>query len=101
MEPEDAETEGAGMDDVGAEDTETEEVGIEDTGTEDPETEDLPPSAKLVLKVIEVEGAHNKEELVDCTGLPKSTARYAAERLVDEDIIEKRLREGEVVYGLA
>lgn len=79
---------------------EPEDVETEDTQTEDPETEDLPPSAKLVLKVIEVEGAHNKEELVDCTGLPKSTARYAAERLVDEDIIEKRLREGEVVYDL-
>lgn len=91
MEPEDAETE-----EVRAEDVEAENLDAEDA-----ETEDLPPSAKLVLKVIEVEGAHNKEELVDCTGLPRSTARYAAERLVDEGIIEKRLREGEIVYDLA
>jgi len=61
---------------------------------------DLPPSAKLVLKVIEVEGAHDKRELVDCTGLPESTARYAAERLVEEGIVEKRLRGDDVVYDL-
>jgi len=63
--------------------------------------QDLPPSAKLVLKVLEVEGAHDKEELVECTGLPESTARYAAERLVEENLVEKKLSEGEVVYDLA
>lgn len=62
--------------------------------------QDLPPSAKLVLKVLEVEGAHDKGELVECTGLPESTARYAAERLVDEDLVEKRLRDDDVVYDL-
>jgi NAD+ kinase len=62
--------------------------------------QDLPPSAKLVLKVLEVEGAHDKDELVDCTGLPESTARYAAERLVEEGIVEKRLRDDDVVYDL-
>ncbi len=61
---------------------------------------ELPPSAKLVLKVIEVEGAHDRGELVECTGLPESTARYAAERLVDEGIVEKRLRGEDVVYDL-
>lgn len=62
--------------------------------------QDLPPSAKLVLKVLEVEGAHDKGELVDCTGLPESTARYAAERLVDEGLVEKRIRDDNVVYDL-
>lgn len=62
--------------------------------------QDLPPSAKLVLKVIEVEGAHDKGELVECTGLPESTARYAAERLVDEELVEKRRSDGDVVYDL-
>jgi NAD+ kinase len=62
--------------------------------------QDLPPSAKLVLKVLEVEGAHDKGELVECTGLPESTARYAAETLVDEGVVEKRLSDGEVVYDL-
>ncbi|MDZ7688550.1 MAG: helix-turn-helix domain-containing protein [Halobacteriales archaeon] len=62
--------------------------------------QDLPPSAKLVLKVLEVEGAHDRNELVECTGLPESTARYAAERLVDEGLVEKRLSDGDVVYDL-
>ena len=62
--------------------------------------QDLPPSAKLVLKVLEVEGAHDKGELVKCTGLPESTARYAAEKLVDEGIVEKRLSDDTVVYDL-
>ena len=62
--------------------------------------QDLPPSAKLVLKVLEVEGAHKKGELVECTGLPESTARYAAEKLVEEGVVEKRLSDGEVVYDL-
>jgi NAD+ kinase len=62
--------------------------------------QDLPPSAKLVLKVLEVEGAHKKGKLVECTGLPESTARYAAETLVEEGVVEKRLSDGEVVYDL-
>jgi DNA-binding IclR family transcriptional regulator len=62
---------------------------------------DLPPSAKLVLKVLEVEGAHDKPELVECTGLPESTARYAAERLIDEGLVEKRIRDDDIVYDLA
>ena len=64
-------------------------------------TDELPPSAKLVLKVLEVEGAHNKDEIVECTGLPPSTARYATDVLVDHGHIEKNLVNGEVVYDTA
>ncbi len=65
------------------------------------DTDELPPSAKLVLKVLEVEGAHNKDEIVECTGLPPSTARYATDVLVDHGHIEKNLVNGEVVYDTA
>lgn len=65
------------------------------------ETDELPPSAKLVLKVLEVEGAHDKDEVVECTGLPPSTARYATDLLVEKGHIEKRLDDGEVVYAVA
>ena len=64
-------------------------------------TDELPPSAKLVLKVLEVEGAHDKDEVVECTGLPPSTARYATDLLVEKGYIEKRLDDGEVVYAVA
>jgi NAD+ kinase len=63
--------------------------------------DDLPPSAKLVVKVLEEEGAHDSDELVDCTGLPPSTARYATDLLVDEGVVEKKVRDGEVVYDIA
>jgi NAD+ kinase len=63
--------------------------------------EDLPPSAKLVLKVLEVEGAHDKDEIVECTGLPPSTARYATEVLVEEEHVERRIDDGTVVYEVA
>jgi NAD+ kinase len=62
---------------------------------------DLPPSAKLVLKVLEVEGAHDKDEIAECTGLPPSTARYATEVLVEHGHIEKSLINGKVVYDTA
>jgi NAD+ kinase len=61
---------------------------------------DLPPSAKLVLKVLEVEGAHKKDELIDCTGLPPSTARYATDLLTKEGYIDRKTEEGTVVYAV-
>jgi NAD+ kinase len=60
--------------------------------------DELPPSAKLVLKVLEVEGAHDKDKLVECTGLPPSTARYATDILVEEGHIERTVENGEVIY---
>jgi NAD+ kinase len=63
--------------------------------------DDLPPSAKLVLKVLEVEGEHDKDEIVECTGLPPSTARYATGILVDEGHVERRIEGDTVVYAVA
>jgi NAD+ kinase len=63
--------------------------------------DELPPSAKLVLKVLEVEGAHDKDKLVECTGLPPSTARYATEILVEKGYVERNHEDGAVVYPIA
>lgn len=62
---------------------------------------DLPPSAKLVLKVLEVEGPHTMDEIVECTGLPPSTARYASDRLVEESFVEKYVEGKDVMYEVA
>ena len=53
--------------------------------------EDLPPSAKLVFKVLEYDGPLTQKRIVEETMLSARTVRYALERLenrgaVDEDI---------------
>ncbi|MGB9964170.1 winged helix-turn-helix domain-containing protein [Halobacterium sp. CBA1126] len=53
--------------------------------------EDLPPSAKLVYKVLEYDGPLTQKRIVEETMLSARTVRYALERLeergvVDEDI---------------
>ncbi|PSP76180.1 ArsR family transcriptional regulator [Halobacteriales archaeon QS_1_68_20] len=55
------------------------------------ELEDLPPSAKLVLKVLEYKGSLTQKEIIEESMLSARTVRYALERLeeigvVDEDI---------------
>ena len=52
--------------------------------------EDLPPSAKLVYKVLEYEGPLNHQEIADETRLPKRTVREAVERLEAVDAVESR-----------
>ena len=54
--------------------------------------EDLPPSAKLVYKVLEYDGPLTQKQLVDETMLAPRTVRYALERLSDADAV------GETVY---
>ncbi|MFB6137935.1 MAG: MarR family transcriptional regulator [Halobacteriaceae archaeon] len=51
---------------------------------------DLPPSAKLVLTVLEEEGTLTQGELAAETRLPQRTVRDAARRLREAQIVEER-----------
>lgn len=51
---------------------------------------DLPPSAKLVLKVLEYHDTLTQSELASETLLPPRTVRYALARLEDADVVESR-----------
>ncbi|WP_312912651.1 MarR family transcriptional regulator [Natronosalvus caseinilyticus] len=53
------------------------------------ELSDLPPSAKLVYKVIELEGELTQKQLIDETLLSPRTVRYALERLESIGVIEE------------
>ncbi|WP_226043424.1 winged helix-turn-helix domain-containing protein [Natrinema sp. DC36] len=50
--------------------------------------EDLPPSAKLVYKVLEYEGDLTQSEIADETLLSPSTVRDAVAHLEDAGVIE-------------
>lgn len=61
------------------------------TGTDQEALDDLPPSAKLVFKVLEYNGALTQKGIVEESMLSARTVRYALERLegigiVDEDV---------------
>jgi DNA-binding MarR family transcriptional regulator len=51
---------------------------------------DLPPSAKLVAKVLEYNDRLTQQELADETLLPPRTVRYALSRLEEKDAVESR-----------
>ena len=51
---------------------------------------DLPPSAKLVAKVLEYNDTLSQTELAEETMLPARTVRYALNRLEDEDVVQSR-----------
>ncbi|SDM04153.1 hypothetical protein SAMN04487949_0614 [Halogranum gelatinilyticum] len=60
-------------------------------GTAEENLDDLPPSAKLVFKVLEYNGALTQKGIVEESMLSARTVRYALERLegigmVDEDV---------------
>ncbi len=54
-------------------------------------TQDLPPSAKLVLKVLEYQGQLSQKEIIEETMLPARTVRYALSLLMSEGVVMKRL----------
>ena len=61
------------------------------TETDDGQLDDLPPSAKLVFKVLEYNGELTQKGIVEESMLSARTVRYALERLeeigvVDEDV---------------
>lgn len=51
---------------------------------------DLPPSAKLVAKVLEYHDTLTQSELAEETLLPPRTVRYALNRLEEEDAVASR-----------
>lgn len=65
---------------------------------------DLPPSAKLVAKVLEYNDRLTQSQLADETMLPPRTVRYALTRLEDVDAVESRFSFTDArkrVYSLA
>ncbi|MFT4883055.1 MAG: DNA-binding MarR family transcriptional regulator [Natronomonas sp.] len=51
---------------------------------------DLPPSAKLVAKVLEYNDRLTQSQLAEETMLPARTVRYALTRLEEVDAVESR-----------
>ena len=51
---------------------------------------ELPPSAKLVAKVLETSSPLSQGQLADESRLPDRTVRYALNRLEDENLVESR-----------
>jgi DNA-binding MarR family transcriptional regulator len=65
---------------------------------------DLPPSAKLVAKVLDYEGSATQSRLSEETLLPPRTVRYALSRLEEADAVESRFSFSDArkrVYSLA
>ncbi|MFB6113856.1 MAG: MarR family transcriptional regulator [Halodesulfurarchaeum sp.] len=53
--------------------------------------EDLPPSAKLVFKVLEYDGPLTQKGIVEESKLSARTVRYALDRLEDCDLVDERV----------
>jgi DNA-binding MarR family transcriptional regulator len=51
---------------------------------------ELPPSAKLVAKVLEDDAPLSQGQLAETSLLPDRTVRYALNRLEDSDLVESR-----------
>ncbi|GAB3026340.1 winged helix-turn-helix transcriptional regulator [Natronobiforma cellulositropha] len=54
------------------------------------DVKDLPPSAKLVAKVLEYNDTMTQQEIAEETLLPARTVRYALNRLDEENVIDSR-----------
>jgi transcription initiation factor IIE alpha subunit len=50
----------------------------------------LPPSAKLIIKVLESGNLLTQKEIINKTYLPARTVRYALSRLRNENILQER-----------
>jgi len=55
------------------------------------EFDDLPPSAKLVYKVLEYDGPMTQKELVQESMLSARTVRYALDRLSERDVVTEEI----------
>jgi DNA-binding MarR family transcriptional regulator len=51
---------------------------------------DLPPSAKLVVKVLDYEDTLTQSQIAEETLLPARTVRYALTRLEEEGVVASR-----------
>ncbi|MCS7143169.1 MAG: NAD(+)/NADH kinase [Aigarchaeota archaeon] len=49
----------------------------------------LPPSAKLILRVLEYEGSMNYDRLLESTALPERTLRYGLNRLISAGLVRR------------
>ncbi|PSP87677.1 ArsR family transcriptional regulator [Halobacteriales archaeon QS_4_66_20] len=64
---------------------------VRENAPEDLETlRELPPSAKLVAKVLEYNDSLTQSQLAEETLLPPRTVRYALTRLEDAGIVDSR-----------
>jgi len=64
---------------------------VQENAPDDLETlRELPPSAKLVAKVLEYNDSLTQSQLAEETLLPPRTVRYALTRLEDAGIVESR-----------
>ncbi|WP_435195826.1 MarR family transcriptional regulator [Natronomonas sp. EA1] len=74
--------------------TTTEDRSTTDNPMADPEFRDrlreLPPSAKLVAKVLEGASPLSQGQLADESLLPDRTVRYALNRLEEQDLVGSR-----------
>ena len=59
--------------------------------TDDDTIRDLPPSAKLVLKVLEYNGGLTQKRIVEKSRLSQRTVRDALSRLRDVGVVEKEI----------
>lgn len=63
---------------------------VENEGTKD-RLKDLPPSAKLVYKVLECDGSPStQKDIVESSLLPARTVRYAIRRLKEQELVDER-----------
>lgn len=60
--------------------------------------DEVPPSAKLVWKVLEDEGELAQQDLVDETQLPARTVRRAVEQLEEVGAVERRFSTTDARY---
>ncbi|WP_408958954.1 MarR family transcriptional regulator [Natrinema sp. 74] len=69
----------------------SESIGQEtgERGTWD-DVRELPPSAKLVAKVLEYNDTMTQQQIADETLLPSRTVRYALNRLDEQNVIDSR-----------
>lgn len=64
---------------------------------------DMPPSVKLVVFSLAVNGAQTQREIVETTGLARRTVRTAFDRALDVGIVERQVNvhdPRQVVYSL-
>lgn len=53
--------------------------------------DNVPPSAKTLYETLALEGPLTHKELVEITGMPPRTVRYAIARLQEDGHVSKRL----------
>jgi DNA-binding MarR family transcriptional regulator len=72
--------------------TTTEDVSVSPFAEEEfrERLRELPPSAKLVAKVLEDEAPLSQGQLAETSLLPDRTVRYALNRLEDSDLVDSR-----------